>query len=74
MFAFILIRHSLMLKENDDRMKILLEKMQYEKNNWIYEDMKVIWLHLGLKSGYTKYPCLFCVPLGQSSKKRAQWL
>lgn len=41
-------------------MKIVLENMRYEKNNWtIYVDMNVIGLILGLQGVYSKYLCFF---------------
>jgi hypothetical protein len=42
-------------------MKLLLEKIHYEKYKWnICRDLKVIVLLLGLQLGYTKYCCCLC--------------
>jgi hypothetical protein len=42
-------------------MKLLLEKIHYEKYKWnICGDLKVIALLLGVQLGYTKYCCSLC--------------
>ena len=42
-------------------MKILLEKIQYDKYCWtICCDLKVIALLMGLQLGYTKFCCFLC--------------
>jgi hypothetical protein len=49
------------MKESCENMKLLLEKIHYEKyKKNICGDLKVIALLLGLQLGYTKY-CVFCV-------------
>jgi len=45
------------MKESYENMKLLLEKIQYEKYNWnICGDLKVSTLQLG----YTKFCCFLC--------------
>jgi hypothetical protein len=53
--------HVVNMKESYKNMKLLLEKIHYEKYKWnICGDLKVIALLLGLKLGYTKYYCFLC--------------
>jgi hypothetical protein len=46
------------MKESYENMKLLLEKIQYEKYNWnICGYLKVTVLLLDLQLGYTKFCC-----------------
>jgi hypothetical protein len=55
------LSHAANMKESYVDMKLLLEKIQYEKYNWnICGDLKVIALLLGLQLGYTKFGCFLC--------------
>jgi hypothetical protein len=46
------------MKESYENMKLLLEKIQYEKYNWnVCGYLKVTVLLLGLQLGYTKFSC-----------------
>jgi len=49
------------MKETYENLKILLEKIQYDKYCWtICCDLKVIALLMGLQLGYTKFCCFLC--------------
>jgi len=53
--------HAANMKGCYENMKLLLEKIQYEKYNWNFcGDLKVIALLLGLQFGYTKFCCFLC--------------
>jgi hypothetical protein len=58
-------------------MKLLLEKIHYEKYEWnICGDLKVIALLLGLQLGCTKYCCFLCEWNSRDRKKhyiQKQW-
>jgi len=55
------LSHAANMKGSYENMKLLLEKIQYEKYNWnICGDLKVIALLLGLQLGYTKFCCFLC--------------
>jgi hypothetical protein len=54
------LAHAVNMKESYENMKLLLEKIHYEKYKWnICWDLKVIAL-FGLQLGYTKYCCFLC--------------
>ena len=47
--------------ESYENTKILMEAIDYDKFKWqICGDLKVIFLLLGLKQGFTKYCCFIC--------------
>ena len=49
------------MKETYENLKILLEKLQYDKYCWtICCDLKVIALLMGLQLGYAKFCCFLC--------------
>jgi len=49
------LAHAANLKESYENIKLLLERIQYEKYNWnICEDLKVIAVLLGLQLEYKK--------------------
>jgi hypothetical protein len=57
------------MKESYETMKLLLEKIQYEKYNWNV-------LLLGLQLGYTEFCCLLCEWDGRDRKHhyiQKQW-
>lgn len=48
-------------KETYDKMKLILEKINYEKHQWrICCDLKVVAMLCGLQGGYTKHMCYLC--------------
>jgi hypothetical protein len=52
--------HAVNMKENEN-MKLILEKICYEKYKWnICGGLKIIALLLRLQLGYTKYCCFLC--------------
>jgi hypothetical protein len=58
------------MKESYEDMKLLLERIHYEKYKWnICRDLKVIALLLGLKLAYTKYCCFLCEWTAGTEKK-----
>jgi hypothetical protein len=53
--------HAINVKESFEIMKMLLQKIQYEKYNWnVSRDLWVIAMLLGLQLGYTKVCCFLC--------------
>jgi hypothetical protein len=55
------LAYAVNLKESYEYMKLLLEKIHYEKYKWnICGDLKVTALLIGLRLGYTKYCCFLC--------------
>jgi hypothetical protein len=53
--------HATNMNESYENMKMLLEKIQYEKYNWnICRELKAIVLLLGLQLGHTEFCCFFC--------------
>ncbi|KAJ4446592.1 hypothetical protein ANN_13289 [Periplaneta americana] len=56
------VAHVADMKETYQNMKVILEKIQYGKHEWyIYGDLKVIALLLGLQLGFTKFCCFLCL-------------
>jgi hypothetical protein len=59
------------MKDSYENMKLLLEKIQYEKYNWnVCGHLNVIALLLGLQLGYTKFCCFLCE---WGRRDRKQW-
>lgn len=55
------IGYSTDTKETYERMKDILEKIEYNKYNWrICCDLKVVAILCGLQAGWTKRPCFLC--------------
>jgi hypothetical protein len=71
------LAHAFNIKESYDNMKLLLEKIHYEKYNQnICGDFKVIALLLELQLGHTKHRCLLCEWDSKDRKKHCiqnQW-
>jgi hypothetical protein len=65
------------MKESYENMKLLLEKIHYERYKWdICGDLKVIALLLRLQLGYAKYCCFLCALDSRDRKKhfiQTQW-
>lgn len=60
-FPSVPLAHAINMKETYENMKIILDKIMYEKFNWnICGDLKVIAMLLGLQTGYTKFCCFLC--------------
>jgi hypothetical protein len=60
-FPSVTLAHTANMKEPYENMKLLLEKIQYEKYNWnICGDLKATALMLGLQRSYTKLCCFLC--------------
>ena len=55
------VGHLVHNKESYEKMRILMEAINYDKFKWqICGDLKVIALLLGLQQGFTKYCCFIC--------------
>ena len=55
------VGHLVHNKESYEKMRILMEAINYDKFKWqICGDLKVIALLLGLQQGFTKYCCFVC--------------
>ena len=60
-YASVPIRHSVLLKESYDAMKMVLTKIKYSEHNWkICGVLKMICILLE-QNGFTKFPFFFCV-------------
>ena len=60
-FPSVPLAYATNMKETYENLKIILEKMQYDKYCWtIWCDLKVIALLMGLQLGYTKFCCFLC--------------
>lgn len=60
-FSSVPIAYATEMKETHESMKILLEKIEYNKYSWkICGDLKVVALLLGMQLGFTKFSCFLC--------------
>ena len=56
------IGHSVTLKESYSTVKMVLQKLSYNKHKWaICVDLKMVNILLGQQAGYVKYPCFLCL-------------
>lgn len=61
-FPSLPVAHSVMLKENYDSVKMVLESIKYREYNWpLIGDFKMVAFLMGIQGGYTKYPCHLCL-------------
>lgn len=61
-YAPVPIAHSTTMKEGYENLKIILEKVNYNKHKWLLcGDLKVSGMLLGQQSGFTKTPCFLCL-------------
>jgi hypothetical protein len=61
-FPSLPLAHSVLLKENYDTVKMVLEHLKYTEYNWpVIGDSKVVGFLMGMQGGYTKYPCYLCL-------------
>ena len=50
------------VKEERSSIKKILEFINYESHQWLVMcDLKVLNIIMGLKSGYAKFPCFYCM-------------
>ena len=64
----IAIAHCVHLKETYDKMKILLEAIQYNVHQWnICGDLKVTGMLMGMQGRFTKFCCCLCIWGGHST-------
>lgn len=50
------------VKEDRDSMEMILKLTKYNDHGWlIMADLKVLNFIMGLKAGYAKYPCFYCM-------------
>ena len=69
-FPSVPLAYATNMKETYENLKILLEKIQYDKYCWtICCDLKVIALLMGLQLGYTKFCCGFLCEWDSRDKK-----
>jgi len=77
-FPSVPLVHAANMKESHENMKLLLEKIQYEKyNSNICGNVRVTVLLLGLQLGYTKFCCSLCERDSRDRKYhyiQKQWL
>lgn len=61
-FPSIPVAHSAHLKEDYKNVKLLLDKINYDRYKWdVCGDFKMLGFLLGLQGGYTKYSCFLCL-------------
>lgn len=66
------VAHSTKLKEEYQNIAFVLEKNKYNEHKWSNcVDLKMVNFLLGQQSGYTKYPCFYC--LWDSRAKHQHW-
>ena len=71
-YASISTGHSTSKEEEYDSIELILEKLVYLEHQWeICVDLKMGNSLLGKQSGYTKYPCFFC--MWESRAKSEHW-
>jgi len=69
-FSFVPLAYATNMKETYQNLKILLEKIQYDKYCWtICWDLKVIALLMSLQLRYTKFCCFLCELDSRDKKK-----
>src|SRR5277367_6713306 len=52
------IGHSVLMKEDYENVKVLLQKIKYVDYKWdVFGDFKMLGFLMGMQSGFTKYPC-----------------
>lgn len=57
-YASVPIPNFVVLKEEYQNLKLVLETLQYEKHNWqICSDFKIVTIILGQQGGFTKFSC-----------------
>jgi hypothetical protein len=70
-FPSLTFAHAAEMKESYENMKVLLEKIQYEKYNWnIGGELNAIALLLGLQLDYPEFCCLLCDCVSTERKHR----
>jgi len=71
-YGSIPIGHSTTMKEECKAISLVLEKINYQKHQWVLcVDLKMVNFLLGQQSVYTKYPCSLC--LWESRAKHEHW-
>lgn len=61
-FPSLPLAHSVMLKENYESVKMVLQVLKYEQYAWpVIGDFKMVGFLVGMQGGYTKYPCYLCL-------------
>ena len=56
------VAHSVTMKETYENMRMLLDRINYNRYKWqICGDLKVIGILVGLQGGFTKYCCFLCL-------------
>lgn len=61
-FPSLPLAHSVMLKENYESVKMVLQTLKYEEYAWpVIGDFKMVGFLVGMQGGYTKYPCYLCL-------------
>ena len=61
-YASVPVGYSVRIKEEDDNIRILLEKVKYAYHQWkICGDSKITTVIFGHQGGFTKNPCFLCL-------------
>jgi hypothetical protein len=69
-FPSVSLAHAAEMKESYENLKVLLEKIQYEKCNWNFDgDINVIAVLFGLQLDYTKFCCLLSECVSKDRKR-----
>ena len=76
-YGSIPIGHSVILKENYENIKVVLERLKYCVYQWLIRvDLKMVNFLLGQQGGHTKYPCFLCYWDSRANKEhwvRKEW-
>ena len=60
--SFILLAHSVQMKENYENVTILLTAFKYVQYIWeVIGDFEIVAFLLGFQGGFTKFPCYLCL-------------
>lgn len=66
------VAYSTSLKENHENIKLLFEKIDYARHQWLISaDLKMVAIIMGMQLGWTKYCCFLC--LWDSRNRKEHW-
>ena len=56
------LAHSVVMKENYQNVKALLDALNYAQYEWdVIGDFRIVTFLMGLQGGFTKFPCFLCL-------------
>ena len=61
-YGAVLVGHSIVLKEQQDNIRIVMDLLKYHEHGWIiFVDLKMVNFILGHQKGFTKFLCFCCM-------------